>query len=121
MYPPYKGPESIPRDTLNNARLAHESESLFVSNGYISSTWLIIIGIIVTIESINVKPEKNSPKPINIKLFGNKVLGPIQKLAIPHKNKPAEAKRTGCMILVKSGTIKDISIIPAIKILYISP
>ena len=121
MYPPYSGPQSMPRDTLNNAMLAHTLETLRLSSGYISSTWLIIIGIIIKIASIVEKPEKNNPKPISIKLFGNRVLGPIQKFDIPERNRPAQVKLIGFIILLKNGTIKANTVIPMIKILYMSP
>ena len=80
-----------------------------------------MIGIWRLIQGINVKPEKNNPKPIMIKLFGNIVLGPIRRFDSPHKSNPSEIKLIGSIILLKNGITKAIDIIPAIKILHIKP
>ena len=70
--------------------VVHKSVALRDSDGNIFSAWLIMNGSCGTLANIIVKPEKNSPKPISIRLFGNIVLGPTKKLEIPHRNWPID-------------------------------
>ena len=121
MYPPYRGPKNKPILTLKTIIFVHMSDTLLDSNGYIFSPWLIIIGIWRLMAGISVKPEKNSPKPIMIKLSGNIAVGPIKKLDNPHRNSPSQIRLIGSIILVRYGIAKAIKICPAIKTLHIMP
>ena len=80
-----------------------------------------MIGICRLIQGISVKPAKNSPKPIMIKLSGNIVVGPIKRLDSPHKSSPSQIRLTGSIILFKYDTANAIESIPNIKILHIRP
>ena len=90
MQPPYIGPNSRPILRFKFRIVDHKSDALRVSEGYISSARLIMKGSCGTLPNIIVNPEKNSPKPIRIKLFGNKILGPTKKLESPQRNSPTD-------------------------------